>query len=173
MRVVPKEHVGPIFKWIFKLPILFYDLGLSSLMSDQVLLLTTTGRRTGKPRRTPLGYTYDSELQAYVVVAGWEGKTDWYRNLKANPQVKVQVGRSRFECRAQMLSKPERMRLLEEYVELNPFAVGMLEYLTGVRYDGSQDSVESLVAHLPAVAVSPGSGRSDGGEMGSRRTKGR
>jgi deazaflavin-dependent oxidoreductase (nitroreductase family) len=172
MRVVPKDRVGLIFRWIFKLPIVLYDLGLSSGMSDQVLLLTTTGRKTGKPRRTPLGYTYDPELDANVVVAGWEGNTDWYRNLEANPQVEVQIGRTRFASTAQMLSRSERMRLLQRYVELNPFAVGMLEHLTGVRYDGSWESMEQLVVHLPAVAFAPQRERFDGGETESQTERG-
>jgi len=45
MDLVPKERVGPFFKWIFKLPVLQYRLGLGWLTGRYILLLTTTGAR--------------------------------------------------------------------------------------------------------------------------------
>ena len=56
------------------------------------LLLTTTGRRSGKEHTTPL--IYQAEGDSYLVVASKGGADDpplWYLNLQANPEVKVQV----------------------------------------------------------------------------------
>ena len=61
MNLVPKESVGPVFKWLFKMPILQYKLGMGWMIGKYVLLLTTTGRKSGQPRHTPLEYEYDKE----------------------------------------------------------------------------------------------------------------
>ena len=58
----------------------------------KVLLLTTTGRRTGQPRTTPL--IYENAGDGYVIVASKGGADEhpgWYRNLVADPNVEVQV----------------------------------------------------------------------------------
>ena len=106
-KLVGKNNPGPIFKWVFKIPILQYKLGLGWMIGRYILLLTTTGRKSGKPRHTPLEYIYDPENDRYRVAAGWGGKTDWYRNVCANPHVTVQVGRRKFAAIAEKASDEE------------------------------------------------------------------
>ena len=79
-----------------------------------ILLLTTTGRRTGKPRTTPL--IYEKTDGAYVIVASKGGAPDhpgWYENLAREPRVEVQVKGDRFAARARTASGEERARLWE------------------------------------------------------------
>ena len=60
---------------------------------DQLILLTTRGARSGKERITPVMFHRDGER--YVVIASKGGAPDhpaWYRNLKANPLARVEVG---------------------------------------------------------------------------------
>jgi deazaflavin-dependent oxidoreductase (nitroreductase family) len=76
------------------------------------LILTTTGRRTGQPRPTPL--IFGQEGGAYVVVASKGGSARhpaWYLNLAANPKVEVQVKGERFEAVAHTAGPDERPRL--------------------------------------------------------------
>ncbi|GAB3211846.1 nitroreductase family deazaflavin-dependent oxidoreductase [Marinactinospora thermotolerans] len=76
------------------------------------LILTTTGRKSGKPRSTPLIYRTDGD--DYVVVASNGGATEhplWYRNLLADPEVTVQVKGDRFRARARTASEEEKTRL--------------------------------------------------------------
>ncbi|MBP2474455.1 deazaflavin-dependent oxidoreductase (nitroreductase family) [Crossiella equi] len=76
------------------------------------LLLTTTGRRTGVPRRTALIYQRDGA--DYVVVAAQGGAPAhpaWYLNLTAHPEVAVQVGGEKFTARARTATAAERARL--------------------------------------------------------------
>jgi deazaflavin-dependent oxidoreductase (nitroreductase family) len=100
-KFVGKENPGLFFKWFFKIPILYYNLGMGWMVGKRILLLTTTGRKSGKPRHTPLEYIYDAECDRYRIAAGWGGKTDWYRNVRANPHVTVQVGRRKFAAIAE------------------------------------------------------------------------
>ena len=76
----------------------------------QTLLLTTTGRRSGEPRTSPLIYAPHDD-DAYTVVAS-RGGTDeppaWYLNLVADPEVEVQVKGDRFRARARIASPEEK-----------------------------------------------------------------
>jgi deazaflavin-dependent oxidoreductase (nitroreductase family) len=77
-----------------------------------VLLLTTTGRKTGEPRTTPLIYARDDDR--YVVVASKGGAPEhpgWYRNLEKNPEVELQVRGDVFGARARTAAGAERERL--------------------------------------------------------------
>jgi deazaflavin-dependent oxidoreductase (nitroreductase family) len=76
------------------------------------LLLTTIGRRSGKPRRTALIYGRDGD--DYVVVAskgGHPAHPYWYENLVAHPEVRVQVRDDVFRARARTATADERPRL--------------------------------------------------------------
>lgn len=76
------------------------------------LLLTTTGRRSGEERTTPLIFGRDGE--DYVVVASQGGRPQhpgWYHNLTASPEVGVQVKGERFRARARTATPEERARL--------------------------------------------------------------
>lgn len=100
-RLTPKNNPGPFFKWIFKVPILYNKLGLGWMLGRHFLLLTTTGRKTSKPRSTPLEYVYNPKEDSYRVSPGWGGNTDWYKNLRHYPYVTVQVGRRVIEAVAE------------------------------------------------------------------------
>jgi len=77
-----------------------------------VLLLTTVGRRSGRPRTVPLTYFEDGE--ALVVVASFGGRPHnpaWFENLLANAEVEVQIGRRVARMRARRATAEERARL--------------------------------------------------------------
>ncbi len=79
------------------------------LAGRHVLLLTSTGRRTGLPRTTPL--LFAREGADYVIIAsngGDEPYPGWWHNLRANPEVEIQVGRRRIACRASEAAEAER-----------------------------------------------------------------
>ncbi|WP_197320378.1 nitroreductase family deazaflavin-dependent oxidoreductase [Saccharomonospora sp. NB11] len=86
-----------------------------------ILILTTTGRKSGKERKSPLIFGEDDGR--YVVVASKGGAPDhpdWYKNLVANPEVKVQVKADRFAARARTATGQERARLWSRMVEVWP-----------------------------------------------------
>ena len=56
-------------------PFFFYGCGLR-LVSRQVLILTTVGRKTGQLRSTPLGYAFDPAAETYSFIAGWKGRNE-------------------------------------------------------------------------------------------------
>lgn len=85
-----------------------------------VLLLTTTGRKSGQPRTQPLLYTRAGD--GYAVIASKGGAPQhplWYLNLQANPQADVTVGRETRKVRARDAQGEERERLWHAMTDLN------------------------------------------------------
>jgi deazaflavin-dependent oxidoreductase (nitroreductase family) len=85
------------------------------------LLLTTTGRRTGTKRRTPLIYGRDGD--DYVVVASVGGSAKhpaWYLNLDADPNVEIQVDDEQYDAVARTTAGDERARLWSAMSEIWP-----------------------------------------------------
>ena len=82
----------------------------------QTLLLTTTGRRSGDPRTTPL--IYGRAGDAYLIVASKGGAPyppEWYLNLTEHPEVEVQIRDDVFTARARTATaeeKPEMWRTM-------------------------------------------------------------
>jgi deazaflavin-dependent oxidoreductase (nitroreductase family) len=87
----------------------------------QILLLTTTGAKSGEPRTTPLVYTTDDDR--IVIVASMGGAPVhpfWFNNLVANPTVTVELGGETFQAKATVASPAERRRLYDQHAELHP-----------------------------------------------------
>ena len=98
---------------------------------SQLLLLTTTGARSGAPRTTPLAYSTDGDR--LVVVASKGGaptNPDWYHNLLANPVVTVELASERFQARASVADEPERERLYAQHAQLMPGFAGYQQKTT-------------------------------------------
>jgi deazaflavin-dependent oxidoreductase (nitroreductase family) len=77
-----------------------------------LMLLTTTGAKTGRALTKPLAYTKDGDRIALIAsFAGSPKHPAWFNNLVANPTVTVEVGSERFQARATVTSGAERQRL--------------------------------------------------------------
>jgi F420H(2)-dependent quinone reductase len=86
-----------------------------------VLLLHHVGRKSGKLRVTPLLFLADGDR--LVIVGSKGGAADhpaWFRNLVANPDTTVEVGRRRVRVRARMASDEERARYWPRLVDIYP-----------------------------------------------------
>jgi deazaflavin-dependent oxidoreductase (nitroreductase family) len=86
-----------------------------------MLVLATTGRRTGIPRRTCLIYgTAGEDLVVVASKGGADEDPAWFKNLRADPSVGVQVGDRRFTARARVASPAERELLWPRMVGIFP-----------------------------------------------------
>ena len=88
------------------------------LVNNDMLLLTTVGRRTGKPHTIPLLYLRDGDDLA--IVASWGGRDnhpEWYLNLEAEPAVEIQVLGNRMQKSARTASPAERARLWPQVLD--------------------------------------------------------
>jgi len=113
-------------KWMSRINTFFYKRnngqGLGSTFQNiPVALLTTTGRKTGEPRVSPLYFLRDGDR---VVVAASRGGSDknpqWYLNLKANPKVQVQIKDELLNLTARDANEEERQRYWPQLVQMYP-----------------------------------------------------
>jgi deazaflavin-dependent oxidoreductase (nitroreductase family) len=86
-----------------------------------VMLLTTTGAKSGRPFTLPLVYLPDGErMLIFASKGGFPTNPDWYHNLVANPTVTVEVGAEKYEATAVVLTGEERDRQYARQVEAMP-----------------------------------------------------
>jgi deazaflavin-dependent oxidoreductase (nitroreductase family) len=87
--------------------------GVVSQPPFPLLLLTTTGARTGRPATVPLGYAVDDGGRVFVIAskAGAQKHPAWFHNLRANPSVTVELGDSSYQAQAVVTAGDERDRL--------------------------------------------------------------
>ena len=131
-----------------------YAIGLGPLVGRLVLLLTTTGRKTGLPRVTPLQY---EELDGAFYLGSSRGqKADWFRNILANPCVEIRVKSRRFRGVAETVTDPSRIAdFLELRLKRHPKMIGMILEREGLPAQPERAQLEAYAAKLAMVVVRP------------------
>lgn len=91
------------------------------MFNGDVLLLVTTGRKTGKQRTTPLLYIADGDTMAIVASNGGSDRPPtWWLNLQSNPEAQVQIGRKVMRVRAEQAGPEEKRRLWALLTKMYP-----------------------------------------------------
>ena len=105
-----------------------------------LLVLTTTGAKSGLPRSNPLVYMRDGDR--YLIIASKGGAPthpDWYHNIRRHPEVTVEVGPETFRAKATAFaSGPERRRLYDIAGAINP---------------GFKDYEQKTAREIPAILL--------------------
>lgn len=84
-----------------------------------ICLLTTTGRKTGRPRTVPLCYLADgANIVLVASVGGLPANPHWFGNIRANPAVEIEIGKQRVAYSARQANPAERDRLWPALLEL-------------------------------------------------------
>jgi deazaflavin-dependent oxidoreductase (nitroreductase family) len=95
---------------------------IEGMTRDRLVLLTTTGARTGQRRTTPMMFHRDGgRLLVIASNAGAPKDPDWYRNLVAHPRVTVEVGEDTYDAQAEPLSGADRDQAWAMIKETYPF----------------------------------------------------
>ena len=95
---------------------------VDGMQRDRLVLLTTTGRRSGEPRTTPMMFHRDGD-RVLVIASniGAPRHPDWYLNLEADPHVTVEIGDESYPALAVATEGADRERVRAEIKELYPF----------------------------------------------------
>jgi deazaflavin-dependent oxidoreductase (nitroreductase family) len=114
-----------LFRLILAIYVFLYQLTGgkfgSRVQGLRVLLLTTTGRKTGNKRTTPLGY-FERD-GGYVIVgsnAGFDTHPAWFHNLRSNPRATIQINDQQFEVSAEFAGPDKRGQLWTRLIEIAP-----------------------------------------------------
>ncbi|HEX7459037.1 MAG TPA: nitroreductase family deazaflavin-dependent oxidoreductase [Acidimicrobiales bacterium] len=91
------------------------------LAGTPILLLTTTGARSGLERVNPMVYRVEGdEVYVFASKAGAPTNPDWFHNLVANPEITVELGGDTFRATAELLEGEERNRVFAAHAGANP-----------------------------------------------------
>ncbi len=133
---------------------LLYRSPLAPLLGRLVLLLTTTGRKTGIPRVTPLQY---EELDGAFYVGSARGReADWFRNVVADPCVRVRIGSREFEAFAEPVTDPRRIAdFLELRLKRHPTMIGAILRSEGLPAPPARADLEEYAARSALVILRP------------------
>jgi len=140
---------------------------LTTPLAGSILLLRTTGRKSGLIREAPLGYTViDGRV---VVVAGYGRTAHWFRNAVADPEVEVLLPGALIAGRAAEITEPdERRAAFRTLLE----SMGVVGRLTLGNVSGKSDAEVDLLAQaFPILAITPTAirpGPFDPGGVGTR-----
>ena len=161
--MTPTQFSRRLLRWIKWPPRILYALGLGHVYGRLVLLLTTTGRKSARPRVTPLQY---EEIDGAVYVASALGdRADWFRNLEADPRVEVRIRGRRFPGIAEPIVDRIRVADFLEYrLNRHPRMVGAIMRREGLPPDPTRADLERYAANRALVIIRPGVGSGEAGE---------
>ncbi len=131
-----------------------YAFGLGPLVGRLILLLTTTGRKSGLPRVTALQY---EEVAGAIYLGSSKGtRADWFQNLVANPCVSVRVKSRQFSGMAQPVTDPA---LIADFLELrlqrHPRMIGAMLKSEGLPATPSRSELETYASKLALAIIRP------------------
>ncbi len=129
-----------------------YVIGLGPQVGRLILLLTTTGRKSGQPRVTALQY---EEIDGDIYLGSSRGMAaDWVRNILANPEVLIQVKHHRFTGQAEVVTDAERIAdFMQVRLERHPRMIGMILKSEGLPEQPSRNELVEYSCKLAMVIV--------------------
>ena len=135
-------------------PQILYAIGLGPLVGNFLLLLTTIGRKSHKPRVTPLQYE-EINGRIYLGVALGQ-KADWFRNIQANPRVEVRVKSRHFSGLADTITDAKQIAdFLEVRLSRHPRMIGAMLRAEGMQIPPERCDLEKYADRLALVVVKP------------------
>ncbi len=156
-----RERPNPLLKLGLKLPSKLYWGPLATFMSSRcVMLLTTTGRKSGLPRTGAI--SFHPMEDGYFGLSGFGVESQWYQNVLANPKVTLQIGKETIEANATVVEDPERRRELIMHIKERSAGCGPPAFirpvLSGLRlfdYDGDVQMAVDNAETFPVVEFRP------------------
>lgn len=118
---------SPFMKYLYKTPVLLWRLGLGPLLGRTIMLMTTTGRKSGQPRRTPIEYNVYNGRK--YVLSGWGENADWYKNMLADPHVTIQTASGAESVIARRVTDQAELNDAYNAVENSRTIQGLLDML--------------------------------------------
>ncbi len=135
-------------------PQMAYRIGLGPMIGRMVLLLTTTGRKSGLPRVTPLQYELIDDC--YYVSAVFGARADWVRNLIANPIVQLRVKNDTFQASASVSTDPGEIADFIDYRhQKHPLMIGLIMRMDGFKSNPTREELLHYSKSLALVKLTP------------------
>lgn len=143
-----------ILKLIHYPPQFAYAIGLGPIVGKFVLLLTTIGRKSGKPRVTPL--QYEEINGAYYLGSACGARADWVRNLQQNPSAEIRIKTKRFKGNAEIVTETIRIADFLAYrYQRHPRMIAAMLRGDGLNIPPIRSELEAYAQNLVLVIIHP------------------
>jgi deazaflavin-dependent oxidoreductase (nitroreductase family) len=150
---------SPFLRVVFKLPDWFYRVGLGWLLGKRILSVTHRGRKSGRLHDTVLEVAmYDADRTESIVASAYGTRADWYRNIQAEPALRVRTGRMDYVPEQRFLSPEEARKAAADFCRLHPWEAKLAPRVLpaiGAAVDPNVSDPAGMLAQLPMVAFRP------------------
>ena len=151
-----RRRPGRLALAVFRLPLVLYRRGWGRLLGRTFMLLVHAGRRTGQPHlMTAMVMRYDPTTREVVIFSGWGSNSDWVRNLRARPALRVEVGSESYTPQHRFLSEDESAAVASDFVRRHPYRVRLASRILGWPDLHSEPVLRDFVRTHPFVALRP------------------
>ncbi|MFE6417232.1 nitroreductase family deazaflavin-dependent oxidoreductase [Streptomyces rochei] len=135
-------------------PVLLFRAGLGPLLGRRFLLLHHVGRISGNDRRVVLeAVAYEAPYRSWTVASGFGRRSDWYRNLRAQPKTVVQFGNRHHAVTAHFLAPHEGADIMTRYGLRHPRTARRLCAYLGLPADGTESALREAGRMIPFVRL--------------------
>ncbi|MFE1070071.1 nitroreductase family deazaflavin-dependent oxidoreductase [Streptomyces sp. NPDC058783] len=139
---------------VARAPILLFRAGLGPLLGRRFLLLHHVGRVSGRDRRVVLEVVaYEAPHRCWTVASGFGPRSDWYRNLRAQPKTVVQFGNRHHAVTARFLTPDEGAAIMADYGREHPRTTRRLCAYLGLPADGTEPALREAGRAIPFVRL--------------------
>lgn len=151
-----RRRPGRLALLVLRLPLVLYRRGWGRLLGRTFMLLVHVGRRTGQPHlMTAMVMRYDPVSREVVIFSGWGPGSDWVRNLRASPALRVEVGSEAYTPVHEFLSEDRSVAVAEEFLRRHPYRVWLATRILGWPDLHSESVLREFVRTHPFVALRP------------------
>jgi deazaflavin-dependent oxidoreductase (nitroreductase family) len=151
-----RRKPGRLALALFRMPLRAYRHGAGWMLGRTFLEFVHTGRKTGRPYETvAMVLRYDSNTHDAAICAAWGPDTDWVRNLRAGPAVRVQLGRGSFIPEHRFLSDDEAFDVAVQFRREHPWRLRLISTILGWGDLRDDAAVRAFVQTHPFVAFRP------------------
>ena len=157
VRFDDPQPPNALVRWLFRLPVPLFRAGLGFLFGGRIIMLEHVGRKSGLTRYSCVEVVdRDPSADTRTIVSGYGEHAQWYRNLCAQPDIEVRIGRGRCAVHAALLSPEEGADVMADYARRYPKMAPNLMKLCGAHIDGTEaDYREVAVKRLRFVRLEP------------------
>jgi len=146
-------------RWLFRIPLLLHRAGIRGVervLGIDWIVLTTTGRRSGRPHVVMLDVVgHHAAGDVYYVQPADGRRADWVRNVAADPAVTAEVGGRTFRARVDDVTGAEGAEVVLHFIRTHPLYARVIVWFVGYvdRVDVPDDELRRALATTPVFAI--------------------
>lgn len=151
-----RRHPGRLALAVFRIPLPLYRHGWGWLLGRTFLLLVHAGRKSGELYpAVAMVLRYDQDSHEAVVFSAWGEHTDWIRNIRVRPALRVQIGRESFTPQQRFLTQDESLAVVAEFQRQHPWRSRLATRIMGWEDLHSDTAARDFVGTRPFIAFRP------------------